>query len=514
LPFDSNGTFNRVIPGGWKADAAANIKIRADRHDDEDDGFATGLSTCITKDGRTQPTANIPFNNKKLINVGEPTAPSDAATKNYVDNFKSFTTGANISGAGPINGFVNFTSPTGINGIGWTTADMSWVGKLEEALKTSKRLAVNDKKDGTGLDVAIVDESGRINNTGWLTSNLSWDGTAWRTIALGTGTALSYASGSFGVSSNDTATTVDYQSATLRSFFTVANSDGNVTASFYKSASAKTVDVNSYMAGALRWKMTLGDVTAESATRKGSNFVLTGYANAGDAPVAVMTINREAYDVKFGGAITGASPFIIATAQPNHDDVAALNGQIHLRPDGIATPASGTIIDVNGSLKVCQGVNGVPGASGGVYAGAGLMGKASGYQGTYDNVWHNLYYSGGYEYVYVNATLMGAITWQSDYRIKRNIQPLPSMWDRVKSLNPVKYNHRRYLEFVQDDEVERWGLIAHELQEKLVNSVAIGNKDEDNVIQSVNPLTMIAVLTKALQEAMQRIEALEARAPA
>src|SRR5678816_3304048 len=104
MPFDSNGTFNRVIPGGWKADAAANIKIRADRHDDEDDGFAAGLSTCITKDGRTQPTANIPMNNKKIIDLAEPTLPDDAATKNYVDTFKQFGTGLVITGAGPTNG--------------------------------------------------------------------------------------------------------------------------------------------------------------------------------------------------------------------------------------------------------------------------------------------------------------------------------------------------------------------------------------------------------------------------
>jgi hypothetical protein len=412
LPFDSNGTFNRVIPGGWKADAAANIKIRADRHDDEDDGFATGLSTCITKDGRTQPTANIPLNNKKLVAVGEPTNPSDAATKNYVDNFKSFTTGANISGAGPINGFINFTSPTGINGIGWTTADMSWIGKLEEANKTSKRLTVNDAKDGTGTDVAIVDETGRINNTGWLTSNLSYENGNWRTIGLGIGTSLSYAGGSFGVSSNDVATTVDYQTATLRNFFTTRNSNGSASVELSKTSTTE--------------------------------------------------------------------------------------------------PAQDLLLDGNGQLMVCQGTNGA--CTGGIRAGAGIMGKAGGYQGNYDNVWHNLYYSGGFEYVYVNATLMGAITWQSDYRIKRNIQPLGSMWDRIKALKPVRYQHRQYREFVKDEPDERWGLLAHEVQEALLPTAAIGNKDEENVIQSINPLVMIAVLTKALQEAMTRIEALEARA--
>jgi microcystin-dependent protein len=84
MPFDSSGTFNRLR--SWVSDAAAGIKVRADYHDDEDNGFAAGLSQCLTKDGRTQPTANIPLNQKRLVNVGDPVAGTDAAHKQYVDN--------------------------------------------------------------------------------------------------------------------------------------------------------------------------------------------------------------------------------------------------------------------------------------------------------------------------------------------------------------------------------------------------------------------------------------------
>lgn len=83
MPFDGSGNFNRVMD--WTNDAAALIKIRADRHDQNDDDIAAGLSNTITKDGQTQPTANIPMNGKKLINLGAPTNPTDAATKGYAD---------------------------------------------------------------------------------------------------------------------------------------------------------------------------------------------------------------------------------------------------------------------------------------------------------------------------------------------------------------------------------------------------------------------------------------------
>jgi len=59
------------------------------------------------------------------------------------------------------------------------------------------------------------------------------------------------------------------------------------------------------------------------------------------------------------------------------------------------------------------------------------------------------------------------------------------------------------------DDIERWGFLAHELQETLVPSAASCEKDAEDAIQSPNPWTVIAALTSALQEAMSRIEALE-----
>lgn len=72
MPFNGTGTFVRVY--NWVNDAAANIKIRADRMDTETDGIATGLSTCITKDGQTTITANLPMAGFRHTGVGASTA--------------------------------------------------------------------------------------------------------------------------------------------------------------------------------------------------------------------------------------------------------------------------------------------------------------------------------------------------------------------------------------------------------------------------------------------------------
>lgn len=90
MPFNGSGVFQRVR--NWVADATAGIKIRADFHDAEDDGFAAGLSNCITKDGQTTITQNIPFNNKRITGLADPVNDQDAVTK------KSLTGGITMTG--------------------------------------------------------------------------------------------------------------------------------------------------------------------------------------------------------------------------------------------------------------------------------------------------------------------------------------------------------------------------------------------------------------------------------
>jgi hypothetical protein len=57
--FNGSGTFVRTY--NWVTDKGNGVKITASRMDTEDDGLATGLSTCLTKDGQTTATARIPF---------------------------------------------------------------------------------------------------------------------------------------------------------------------------------------------------------------------------------------------------------------------------------------------------------------------------------------------------------------------------------------------------------------------------------------------------------------------
>lgn len=82
MPFDGSGLFNRVH--NWVTDKANNIFVTASRMDAEDDGFATGLSTCLTKNGQTTPTANIPLGGFKITGLANGVAATDAATVGQV----------------------------------------------------------------------------------------------------------------------------------------------------------------------------------------------------------------------------------------------------------------------------------------------------------------------------------------------------------------------------------------------------------------------------------------------
>jgi hypothetical protein len=75
MAFDGSGTFNRIYD--WTDDAGNGINITASRFDTEMDGMATGLSTCITKDGQTTITANLPMATYRHTGVGNGAARDD-----------------------------------------------------------------------------------------------------------------------------------------------------------------------------------------------------------------------------------------------------------------------------------------------------------------------------------------------------------------------------------------------------------------------------------------------------
>jgi hypothetical protein len=118
---------------------------------------------------------------------------------------------------------------------------------------------------------------------------------------------------------------------------------------------------------------------------------------------------------------------------------------------------------------------------------------------------------------YRNNTQVGSITTNgsttsfntsSDYRLKTDAQPMVDASARVQALNPVNF------EWISSGERVD-GFLAHEAQEVVPEAVH-GTKDaldeEGNPeYQGIDQSKLVPLLTKALQEALTKIEALEVR---
>jgi len=108
----------------------------------------------------------------------------------------------------------------------------------------------------------------------------------------------------------------------------------------------------------------------------------------------------------------------------------------------------------------------------------------------------------------------------SDYRLKENIVDLTDAIDRVKTLKPRKFNFKDNPSKTQD------GFIAHEVSNTVPEAVT-GEKDANETYtddngneqtrispQQLDQSKLVPLLTSALQEAITKIETLEAKVAA
>lgn len=97
----------------------------------------------------------------------------------------------------------------------------------------------------------------------------------------------------------------------------------------------------------------------------------------------------------------------------------------------------------------------------------------------------------------------------SDYRLKENEVDITDGIDRLKQLKPYRFNFTRNPSKVVD------GFFAHEVSPVVPESIS-GEKDQvddegNPVYQGIDQSKLVPLLTAALQEAVAKIEALEAR---
>lgn len=108
-----------------------------------------------------------------------------------------------------------------------------------------------------------------------------------------------------------------------------------------------------------------------------------------------------------------------------------------------------------------------------------------------------------YDDIKANSILTGSLAMTSDRRLKTNISSLTKTLDIITKLNPVSYKKKDSIASAEYSHDEM-GFIAQEIQ-KVLPQVVVEGKDKDKIL-SVNYISLIPVLTKAIQEQQQQIE--------
>jgi hypothetical protein len=489
MAFDSSGNFTRNT--SWQAEAAAGTKILASNHDSHDTDLANAISMMICKDGTSSVLADIPWGNHKITGLKDPDAPQDAATRHFVEQARSFSTGLDISGTNT-NGRLTFSGPSGTNGISWTAADLFWGARTAVTNQSPNRLVLNDKADATGTDYLNIDEIGVIGAPAQisLSTNAHRVGGDWRTPVPGTATVFQLGNGSAQMYTNIEPTDTAHDVATMHPWWSTAESDGSVNMVLNKSASEKTADIYGQMEGKNRWLVRLGNETAETETdREGSAFYISSYDNAGTTAVPAMHIMRSDNSVNFYGSsvhfdsslvsgdgdcsfagVVRGSHFIAGIGSPGTavlGTASGIAGNVHLRPLGYDSTTAQAIVAADGALFI----------SGAAYKPGG-----------------------------------GSWLATSDARVKDVQGDYTQGLDAVLALNPVIYTYKdkAYSAAIHV------GLVAQEAEavmpELVTQAKGVIDGKEVPDLRSLDATPLIYALVNAVKELTARIEALEGAA--
>lgn len=531
MAYDSNGNFTRVRR--WQDDAANNIDIEADLHDQEDDNLAGGFNQVLLRNGVAAMTGDLKMGLNQIKNLGLATQDGDAVSLGQVTGAGSnpaltFKNALNLSGV-DAKGRINFTGASGVNGLSWTVANMSFVTQNARSGSTTTppwgdHMSVTSAANAGGSEVAAFDRYGWLDLQGGLTYNLSTTNNVnWYKQADAFSAQLQLSGNTFQFKGNDVKPDNSHYNTpvSLRTFRQIYQSAGSVGDLITKTASGDVVftqvRTGPQSAPETRWTWTWSDSTAETGNvandYTGSNFVLQRYDNTGANPKTVLHIIRDTGEFRVGGPIAGVDPELTITG-------GSAAGTVTISPSNAANAVKGNIIcsttgghNSSGGISFAQIELGVSANNQSnsvnatiVRAGIGIQCKLG--DGAYQNDRFCFSFQGGVgTHLWIDGADQGVFS-TCDYRWKRDIAPLGSVWDKVKALRPI-----RYKSIAEDDgDRERWGFVAHQLQEDLLETAAWGQKDAEFAIQSPNLMTVCAALASALQEAMVRIEALEGAA--
>jgi len=235
MSFNGSGTFlintaGQPVVSGTVISSTAFNALTAD--------LATGLSTCLTKDGQTTPTANIPMGNNKVTGLGAGTDATDASTLAQVQSTVVKLIGS-VSGTNTITGSLTpalgayaagqmFYFVAAGDNTGAVTLNINSLGAKNVTKNGTTALAAKDIK--SGQTVVVVYDGTRFQVVG---TSLAGTTTSALT-ALGVNAGDSVTSGNYN-------TTIGYDAGTA-----ITSGNGNTLVGFETGLNVSTASGNTY----------------------------------------------------------------------------------------------------------------------------------------------------------------------------------------------------------------------------------------------------------------------------
>lgn len=161
MPYNGSGAFSVYTPG---TPFVTGTTISSTVANNVNSDFATGLSTCITKNGQTTITANLPMSNFKHTGVGAANATTDYARADQVQN-STLTYLTSVSGTDTITANAGITPAAYAVGQAFTfipandntgaaTLNVSGLG-AGAIQRNGAALAAGDLQAGTPVEVIV-----------------------------------------------------------------------------------------------------------------------------------------------------------------------------------------------------------------------------------------------------------------------------------------------------------------------------------------------------------------------
>lgn len=139
MPFNGSGIFTRAY--NWVQDSLASLDILPARMDGDANDIANGLSNCVTRDGQSPATADLPMGGHKHTNVGNAAGRNQYPSVGQVQD-GSFTYLTSVSGVDTITASASVSPaayaagqrftlmPAGTNATSSVTLNVSGLGAV------------------------------------------------------------------------------------------------------------------------------------------------------------------------------------------------------------------------------------------------------------------------------------------------------------------------------------------------------------------------------------------------